>query len=382
MAAEENAGASFHKERSDVKPLLKHALLHQEAIKEEDSDFLGKTIFKKIYGLDRLWILLFVVAGIAGPALRVHIEGFGGLMIDDTCLVAACLCVIVSILRAVDSPIFIRMYNEKGYGRPLHWFTKWSIVINILIAVVRLFIIHAFPTEGWSHLGGLFVFNSLFIILPFTRLTTDMCRAAAVGVVKEIEESPDAGKWSRVLRKLMILRGDFEAFWVLRAGGGPWAFLILTEIGGAFVYGTRFLARPDEPKWAGAFFVWVFAFLISLRPLARVTSACTSKSSYSRSISAAATRWYFPKENEELKMPDEDFRAYQRAVNYLEVCPTGVRLAGIVINNRLIMTQATRSLIGIPTLYRMVTSAMSASTGGAAHAHTPAASLAGAYVQT
>merc|ERR1712224_274763 len=99
------------------------------------------------------------------------------------------------------------------------------------------------------------------------------------------------------------------------------------------------------------------------------------------SIIAAATRWYFPKENEELKMPDEDFRAYQRAVDYLEVCPTGVRIAGIVINNRLIMTQAARSLIGIPTLYRMVTSAIH-HTSGVGHSNTTVASLAGAYVQT
>lgn len=373
MSAGQSEFTSFHKERSDVKPLLRHHVLYHGAIKDEDRDMFGKTIFKKVYGLERLWIFLFFVAGLAGPAARIYTQGWHWLIFEDTALVAACLCIAASILQAVDSPIFIRMYVEKGYGRKLHWFTSWSIIINCLIALARPLVILRFWHEGWSHLGGVFVFNMLFVILPFTRLTVDMCRKAATDVVKEIEESPDMGKWSRVLRKLIILRGDFEAFWIMCGGGGPWFILILTEIGGAFAYGGRFLQEPDRDQWAVCFFIWVFAFLITLKPLARVTSTCTSKSSYSKSISAAATRWYFPKENEEIRIPDEDYRAYQMAMAYLENCPTGVRLGGIAINNRLIMTQAFRTLIGIPTLYRMVTASMS---------HRQSAPVEGAYMQT
>ena len=78
---------------------------------------------------------------------------------------------------------------------------------------------------------------------------------------------------------------------------------------------------------------------------------------------------------------DEDYRAYQMVMAYLEKCPTGVRVFGIVINNRLLATQATRSLIGIPTFYHMVNAAMTHHSHGSA-TPTPPASLAGAYMQT
>lgn len=318
-------------------------------------DFFGPTYFLKFYGVDRLWILAYVVSAVATPAARLvdeRREGaqrhFDQMVWADFFLCVLGLMLVLSIVRAVDTPIFGHMHAE--HGRQLHEF--WAPAVKVL-AVVNLLrplapvVTGDTPSATYSHVGGIFEVSVGIVALPYGIGVYDMTMRGARSIVREIEESGDDGKWVRVMRRLQHFRTDMLQLWSLAGGGLPWIVFIAAGFYGAYSNGVLFL-QTREPQRAVFFFAFVGLILAVLYPLSLVTTECT------RRVSSAALRWYPPRDFGDAgggALPAGAFQAYSLVVHFLDRKFIGVSLLGFPITQNLLRDLALKTLLGLPSLY-------------------------------
>jgi len=333
-----------------------HKGLDEALIKtpELPRDTLGRTYFVKFYGFDRLWILPYVASGLATPAVRYCDEQWEGphrrfdnMVWADLLLCMLGLVLVLSLVRAVDSRSFVHFHSE--HGRQPNEF--WAPMIKALALANLLRPLAPLTTgdtrfSGYSHVGGIFEVSTMIVALPFGIEVYGMCIRAARKVVREIEGTPDEGKWVRVLRMVQRLRAETFALWSFDSAALPWCTLIVGGLIGAYSNGVLFLTSR-EPQRVCFFFVYIALLLAVLQPLASITTAC------GRQINSAATKWYPLQEFGDIggTLPTNTFQAYTLVLRFLDKKFMGVCILGFPITQNELRGIAFKALLGLPSIF-------------------------------
>lgn len=322
--------------------------------------------FQDFFGFDRLWIRCMGLAELATIIMRVIVVRIVGherdqVYVNDMIMGIFSFLILNSMSKAVQSGPFVKIYREYGDDRHhgIHVIVvKAMVVVNLFRPLLPLIaFVGNSDVISVSHTGGFFLASVGSVFYVYSLGTCSMCKTAAKKVILEIQSNMDDGKWGRVMNLLINLKADFEKLWTISSASLPFLLVVIACGYGAYYNGLEFMSDPADFTRAIFFLAFVVVGILVLKPLASITSTCSSTALSPepvRAIPAAATKFYCPTAAEGYMktMDPREWQSYLMVVRFLDQNRISVYIVGFRIDNRFLQDLAMKALLGLPAAYK------------------------------